>query len=168
MCIFWLSNLAFWTALLSVIFTIFASFFPNTLTVPAAVFNEISVSFNFGATLGFWILLVPLYWKYFDPFTKVFFSILHSAPLFSHFVNTAITYEKLMMNDSRLAIVFGLLYAYYNILGSFDLGAPIYAPFDWFNAPVLATVLMFVLIGVIVYSYDTFTKTMNSCKVNKK
>ena len=168
MDIFWLSSLAFFTSLYSVMFTIFAAFFPDALTVTAAVFNEISISYNFGATLGFWILLVPIYWKYFDPFTKVFYSILHTVPLLCHFINTGITYENLMLNDSRLAIVFGLLYGYLNIIGSFDAGAPIYAPFNWFETPFLATVLMFIQIAVITWCYSTFTKTMNQCKVNKK
>ena len=159
--IFWLSTLAFFTSFYSVVFTIFAAFFPDTLTVTAAVFNEISVSYNFGATLGFWILLVPIYWKYFDPFTKVFYTILHTVPLICHFINTGITYEKMMLNDSRLAIVFGFLYAYLNIIGSFDAGVPIYAPFNWFETPLLATLLMFILIAVIAWCYSTFTKTMN-------
>ena len=166
--IFWLSNLAFFTSLYSIIFTIFAAFFPDKLTVSAAVFNEISVSFNFGATLGFWILLFPLYWKYFDPFTKVFYALLHTVPLLCHFINTGITYEIMMLNDTRLAICFGLLYGYLNIIGSFEQGSPIYGPFNWFETPVMATVLMAILIAVITWCYGTFTKTMNSCKVNKK
>jgi hypothetical protein len=76
---------------MSLALTILASFFPDTLTVPTAVFNEVSVSYNFGATLGFWILLAPLYWNYMPEELKIYMALVHSVPLISHFINTGIT-----------------------------------------------------------------------------
>lgn len=73
-----------------------------------------------------------------------------------------------MLNDAKLAIVTGLFYAYYNLIGTFDQGAPIYACFDWFNTPVLAAVLLLILTGVMTWFFSTFTRTMNQCKVSKE
>ena len=79
--------------MVSLVLTILASFYPSTLTVFTAVFNEVSVSYNLGATLGFWILLAPLYWKYLPEELKIYMALIHSVPLISHFINTGITYE---------------------------------------------------------------------------
>ena len=61
--------------MVSLVLTILASFYPNTFTVFTAVFNEVSVSYNLGATLGFWILLAPLYWKYLPEELKIYMAL---------------------------------------------------------------------------------------------
>jgi len=89
--VWYLSLLAYLTAMISLALTILASFYSDILTVPTAIFNEVSVFYNLGATLGFWILLAPLYWNLFPEFLKIYMAIIHTVPLLSHFINTGIT-----------------------------------------------------------------------------
>ncbi len=106
--------------MISLLLTILASFYSDILTVPTAVFNEVSVSYNLGATLGFWILLAPLYWNLFPEELKIYMALIHSVPLISHFINAGITYEIFQINDWKLTLAFGAVYAYYNLIGTLD------------------------------------------------
>lgn len=92
--IFWqlylLSLLGFDFAMFSIGFTIIASFYKD-LTVFASIFTEIAFGLALGATLGFWFLIALWDWNTWDPFTKKYFTIIHSFPIIFMTINAALT-----------------------------------------------------------------------------
>jgi hypothetical protein len=74
--------------------TILASYYPETFTVVTSIFCEVSIAFNCGATIGFWIVLVPVWWKTWDLEHFIYMASMHGFPIISHLVNSTITFEK--------------------------------------------------------------------------
>ncbi len=78
-------------AFISLYLTILASYYPKTFTVFTAVFCEVSIAFNCGATIGFWLVLVPVWYKTWDLEHFIYMASMHGFPIISHLVNSAMT-----------------------------------------------------------------------------
>ena len=156
-------------AFVSLYLTIFSSYYPQTFTVFTSIFCEVSIAFNCGATIGFWVVLVPVWYKTWDHEHFLYMASMHGFPILSHLVNSAITYENFQTDDWKVALCFLMMYSYFNIIGSFDMGIGVYAPvIDWFANPVIAAVFMGLLVGVAVLAFNAFIKYFNSIKTSKK
>lgn len=78
-------------AFISLYLTILASYYPKTFTVSTSICNEVSIAFNCGATIGFWLVLTPVFWKTWtlDHFYEM--ASMHGFPILSHLVNSSMT-----------------------------------------------------------------------------
>jgi hypothetical protein len=81
-------------AFISLYSTILASYYPQTFSVFTSIFCEVSIAFNCGATIGFWLVLVPVWWRTWDLEHFIYMASMHGFPIISHLVNSAITNEK--------------------------------------------------------------------------
>ena len=87
---YYLSLLGFDFAMISIAFTIIASFYKN-LTVLTSIFTEIAFGLSLGATLGFWFLIALFDWNKWDPMIKYYFTIIHSFPIIFMTINSSLT-----------------------------------------------------------------------------
>ena len=90
--IIWIfSYISLLLAFISLYLTILATYYPETFAVFTSIFCEVSIAFNCGATIGFWIVLVPVWWKTWDLEHFIYMASMHGFPIISHLVNTSIT-----------------------------------------------------------------------------
>ena len=88
--LYFLSLLGVDFAMISIGFTIIASFYKD-LTVFTSILTEVTFGLALGATLGFWFLIALWDWNTYDPETKIFYTVIHSFPIIFLTINSALT-----------------------------------------------------------------------------
>lgn len=104
--------------------------------------NQCATAMNLAITILFWVLLAPgifgpLDWsKPSDVYMAVHMTQLHVVPIAQTTTQVILTDMVLIPEDWWHSFVLGIVYIFFNALGQYDFGTPLYPYTNWVKSPI--------------------------------
>jgi len=125
----------------------------------ACITNQCATAMNLVITILFWVLLAPLVFppldwnKPYDVYMAMHQTLLHVVPIVQTTTQVILTDMILVPEDWWHHIVLGTVYIFFNMIGQYDFGTPLYPQTNWVKSPfgALAYIVALAVVQSVLY-----------------
>jgi hypothetical protein len=93
------------------------------------------------------MIFPSLGWHGADLFMRIHMTTLHSLPIITSTINIVLTDMKLVEQHWTRMVWMGVIYMFFNALGTHEMGRPCYPIADWKNIP--ETVILYTIMALV-------------------